>query len=113
MTILTCIRCPRGCQLQVDSDLNVQGAGCPQGISYAREEMTHPERTVTATVRLESSTLRRLPVKTREPVPKDKVPAVISALQRVHVKAPVRMGDVVLKDAADTGVDVVATRSVR
>lgn len=113
MRELTCIRCPRGCRLVAGEGLAVKGAGCPKGIAYAEEELTHPVRTVTATVRLKGASLARLPVRSREPVPREKVMPVIGALRGVQVSVPVETGDVVLADAAGTGVDIVATRSVR
>lgn len=112
MRKLICIRCPQGCRLQVDGDLNVRGAGCPRGVSYAQEELTRPIRTVTATVQLAGRSLARLPVKSRAPVPKEKVRDVVRALEGILVKAPVAIGDTVLADAAGTGIDIVATRSV-
>lgn len=111
MRELTCIRCPRGCRLAVAADLTVQGAGCPQGVTYAEEECTRPVRTVTATVRLLGGSLARLPVKSREPVPKEKVMAVVQALRTISAEAPLQAGDIVLPDAAGTGTDIVATRS--
>lgn len=113
MRELTCIRCPKGCRLQVEDNLQVQGAGCPKGISYAEEETTHPVRTVTATVRLQDAALSRLPVRSSAPVPKEKVMDVVQALQNVQMKAPVEIGSVVLANVSGTGVDIVATRSVR
>lgn len=50
--------------------------------------------------------------KTRSDIPKDAIFAVAAALKTVEVAAPVAIGDVVLPDAAGTGVDVIATKSV-
>ena len=48
-----CICCPCGCHLQVDpeNDYNVTGNACPNGAAYGREELTHPTRILTSTVR--------------------------------------------------------------
>ena len=51
-------------------------------------------------------------VKTKEDVPKDKVFDCVRALKGVTVKAPVHIGDVIVPDAAGTGVDIVATKNV-
>ena len=50
-----CICCPCGCHLQVDpeNDYNVTGNACPNGAAYGREELTHPTRIITSTVRAE------------------------------------------------------------
>ena len=46
---LTCIVCPRGCQLKVELAAdgkieNVEGFTCPRGKQYAIDECTHPMR---------------------------------------------------------------------
>lgn len=112
---LTCILCPRGCRLmalQEDHEVKVQGAGCPKGVDYAREELTSPVRIVTATVSLEGGTLTRLPVKTADPVPKKMVLPVAAALRHVSIQAPVKAGETVADNIAGTNTSVVATRSV-
>lgn len=110
---LTCINCPMGCQLTVtlegDTIVKVEGQTCPRGEAYAHTEITAPVRTVTTTVALQGGPVAMLPVKTAAPVPKGAVPAVLKALKAVTVTAPVHIGDVVLPNAAGTGVAVVAT----
>lgn len=112
---LTCIRCPLGCQISVTLEAgevgSVTGNSCPRGEAYARQEVTHPVRTVTTTVPvLGSATERMLSVKTAGDIPKDKVRACMAELARVTARAPVEIGDVVLADVCGTGVDVVATK---
>ena len=50
----------------------------------------------------------RLPVRTAELVPKSKVKEIVEALRGLTVRAPVRRGEVVVRDVAGTGVDVIA-----
>ena len=109
-----CICCPCGCHLQVDpeNDYNVTGNACPNGAAYGREELTHPTRILTSTVRVEGGLYSRCPVKTAQAVPKEKMTEVVAALDRVTLHAPVRTGQVVLTDVCGTGVDIVATRNL-
>ena len=51
-------------------------------------------------------------VRTADEVRKEKVFDVARALGAVTVRAPLHIGDVVLADAAGTGVAVVATKEV-
>ena len=62
---IICICCPRGCHLQVDpeNDYNVTGNACPNGAAYGKEELTHPTRILTSTVRAEGGRYPRCPVK--------------------------------------------------
>lgn len=116
--ILICIGCPLGCRLTAELDgetvVSVSGNTCKRGDEYARRECTAPERTVCGTVRITgASHTPTLSVRTAFPVPKEKVMAVAEEMRRCTVQAPVSIGDVVVSDAAGTGVPLLATRSVR
>ena len=112
MKELICILCPRGCRLQVDDELNVTGNFCPRGIAYARTEMTNPTRVLTSTVKIKSKNAVRLSVKTSQAVPKGKMFDCMRELDKVMVEAPIRIGDVIVYNICETGVDVVATKDI-
>ena len=110
--LLTCIVCPKGCPMTVTlSDkgevLEVRGNTCPRGKTYAESECTHPVRTVTSTVMCEGGAI--VSVKTASAVPKEKMFEVIEALRTVKAPSDTKIGDVIIKNVAATGVDVVAT----
>lgn len=111
---LICINCPMGCPLTVKLEgpdiVSITGQTCKRGEVYARKEITNPTRIVTSTVPVEGGTADMVSVKTKEDIPKDKIFACVKALKGVTAKSPVRIGDVILKDAAGTGVDIVATK---
>ena len=111
---LICICCPKGCHLRVDTanDYAVTGNACPNGAAYGKEELTHPTRIITSTVRITGGLYPRCPVKTAQAVPKEKMTEVMAALDRVTLHAPVCTGQVVLADVCGTGVDIVATRNL-
>lgn len=116
---LTCIGCPLGCRLDVLLDDTgavsmVTGNTCPNGEKYARKEVTAPTRIVTSSVHVYGSRTgeRMVPLKTASDVPKDKIMDVIRDLAGVSVPCPVNIGDVILKDVAGTGVEVIATKHV-
>ena len=112
MRELICINCPRGCRLKVDDDFNVTGNFCPRGVIYAKNELTHPVRTLTSTVKVQSTLERRLPVKSCEPLPKEKVFEAVKELDKVLVQVPVHIGDVVVKNVAGTGINIVSTKNI-
>ena len=113
---LTCIGCPMGCSLTAEVEgsqvVSVTGNTCKVGEKYARKELTNPTRIVTSTVRVEGGTLGAVSVKTAGDIPKGKMLDCVRALKDVVVKAPVSIGQVVLEDAAGTGVSVVATKNI-
>ena len=112
---LTCIRCPIGCLLAVKTDgeeIFVSGNTCPRGKEYGIKEVTNPTRTVTSSVKVYGGTLPLVSVKTRTDVPKGKIFAVMEEIKQATVAAPVYTGDVIIRDVASTGSDIVATRTV-
>lgn len=73
MANIICIVCPKGCRLTVDENtLAVTGNGCPRGAEYGKNELTHPVRVVTSTVRVEGADICRCPVKTAAACPRRK-----------------------------------------
>ena len=115
---MICINCPRGCELEVTggpqfpaAEIKVTGNACPRGEEYGRSELVNPTRMVTGLVRV-AGMRKPLPVKTKTAVPKGKIDAVLFALHQTTVQLPVKIGDVIIPDVAETGVDVVATANM-
>ena len=110
---LTCIVCPVGCRISAAMDENgevteIRGNSCPRGASYARAECTDPKRMVTSTVRMKDDGLPPVPVKTDIPVPKAMVMDCMREINRFRASAPVREGDVLIRNILGTGASVVA-----
>lgn len=117
VTELTCISCPLGCPLRVETDsegkvIAVTGNTCKRGEDYGRREVTAPMRTVTSTVRVIGGIAPVVSVRTRGDIPKGKIFEVMEAVRRTAAQAPVRLGDVIAADVAHTGVDLIATKGV-
>lgn len=109
---LTCIVCPKGCELTValaddGTVLEISGHTCPRGKDYAYSECTAPVRTVTSTVRCEDGEV--VAVKTSRPVPKEKIFEVMAEINSARADNGVKIGDVIIKGVAGTDSDVVAT----
>ena len=113
---LTCINCPMGCLVTVELDgdtvVSVSGHTCPRGETYARKEVVSPTRIVTSTVRVEGGARERVACKTASDIPKGKIADVMADINAAVVTAPVHIGDVLIENAAGTGVPVVATANV-
>ena len=116
MKQLVCIGCPLGCNLQVtiedDHTISVTGNTCPRGADYARKEMTDPRRIVTSSVKVTGGHLASVSVKTESDIPKGKIFDCVKALREVELTAPVSIGQIVLRNVADTGVNVIATKNI-
>ncbi|MCR5155398.1 MAG: DUF1667 domain-containing protein [Butyrivibrio sp.] len=113
---LTCIGCPMGCLLTVTLDngevTEVKGNTCAKGDIYARKEVVNPTRIVTSTVKIVGGDKERVSVKTANDIPKSKIFEVMKDIDAAVVKAPAKIGDVLVENVAGTGVNVIATRNV-
>lgn len=113
---LICIGCPLGCLVTVMMNqgkvTDITGYTCKRGEDYARKEVLNPTRIVTSVVYIDSLTEKMLPVKSAQDVPKEKIFDVMEELRSVRMKAPVRMGDTVLENVAQTGVTVIAAKEI-
>nr|WP_302666496.1 DUF1667 domain-containing protein [uncultured Agathobaculum sp.] len=114
MTNLICITCPKGCHLTVDeeNDYAVTGNACPRGAEYARNELLHPVRMITSTVRVQGAAIPRLPVKTDKPLPKEKMFDCMQLINTLDVQAPVKVGQVLAANILGTDVNIVATKTL-
>ncbi len=113
---LTCIGCPLGCLITVtienDEITGITGNTCKRGEIYAGKEVTNPTRIVTSSVEVTGGTKPIVSVKTASDIPKGKIFEVMKSLKGITVAAPVRIKDVILADAAGTGVSIIATKNV-
>ena len=111
---LICISCPMGCHLKVDAEnKTVTGNTCKRGEMYGINEVTNPVRVITSTVRVGNGELPVVPVKTNNPSPKGLNFKCMEEINKAVVNAPVKIGDVVIKNVLGTGVDILATRNVK
>jgi CxxC motif-containing protein len=113
---MICITCPKGCSLDVTREgqtiVKIKGNGCKRGETYAKAELSDPRRMVASTVKIGGAIHPQLPVATSAPFPKPRIKELLFELRKVELQAPVKMGDVLLKDVLGTGVDVIASRDM-
>lgn len=115
---MICIVCPIGCHVTIEKDENrpsgykVTGHTCKRGEEYSIKELTNPTRIITSTVKIKNAHLKMLPVKTNDGIPKGKNYECMKVINEVEVEAPIKAGDIIIKDILGTGVDVVASRSI-
>lgn len=113
---ITCIVCPIGCKILVKTDgiqfEIVGGNKCKRGIEYARSEALDPRRMLTTSVLVNNGEWPLVSVKSSKPIPKEKLFSVLKEVRGTAVKAPVKSGQTIIKNAANTGIDIVATKTV-
>lgn len=117
-----CTTCPSECLLTVeverDADGNVAevhsvtGNSCPRGDKFAHQELTCPMRVLTTTVAVSGGDETLLPVRTVEAIPLALHAQAMNLIRGLVVEAPIRMGDVVLKNLLDTNINLIASMDI-
>jgi len=114
---ITCIVCPIGCKIIVKTDgekINlIDGNKCKRGLDYVRSEALDPRRVLTTSVLVKNGEWPLVSVKTTKPVPKKKIFVVLEEIKDIKVSAPVKIGQRIIKNVAETNIDVVSTKSVK
>ncbi len=112
----TCIVCPIGCEIEVtfkdEKILSITGNRCVRGKEFVLQELKNPLRVLTTTVRIKNGEYAVLPVRTDRPIPRNKIFDIMKEVSKIEVNAPVKMYDIVKKNIAGTGANLVATRSM-
>jgi CxxC motif-containing protein len=111
---IICIGCPLGCEttLKIDDQgegVKISGYKCKEGRNYVLEEHRNPVRVLTATVLTQNSIRPLFPVRTNRPLLKTQLKEAAKAIVGVKVKPPIRVGQIILSNLMNTGVDVIAT----
>lgn len=112
---LTCIGCPLGCPIKVTFDddkiASVEGNTCKRGYEYAVNEVTDPKRTLTSTVKV-SNRDEMLSVKTDKAISFPLIDKVMEKLRNVKVKAPIKIGDIILENCDGKNTNIIATKNI-
>lgn len=117
-----CTTCPSECLLTVEIKHDADGAivevhsvtgnSCPRGDTFAHQELTCPMRVLTTTVAVSGGDEALLPVRTAEAIPLALHAQAMDLIRSLVVKAPIRMGDVVLPNLLNTGIDLIASMDI-
>jgi CxxC motif-containing protein len=108
----TCIVCPTCCNLETDGG-DVNGARCPKGEAFARQEMVSPLRVITTTVRCATPKgVRMVPVKTACPVPLALIPELMKQVRALRLSEIPAIGTVLKKGSPSEPVEWMVTGEV-
>lgn len=112
----TCIICPNGCEITAEYEgaevRAIEGAACPKGKDYVRQELTDPRRNIATSIPVEGGELPLVSVRLDRPIPKGEIFPVLERINRLRVKAPTAIGQVVLADVGGLGANVIITKKV-
>lgn len=77
-----------------------------------KDENTEKKDILTTLVRVKGSKVKVVSVKSTEPIEKRLFLECSKVLGMIYVSAPVSKGDLVCKNILNTGVDIIATKSI-
>lgn len=111
---IICVVCPLACRVIVNIDeegnvINVTDNQCKEGKEYAINECKFPGRVLTTTVLTESSGCKLLPVRSDKLIPKNRLLECAHFLAKARVKPPVKIGKIIVRNIAGTGVNMLST----
>ncbi|HPO28147.1 MAG TPA: DUF1667 domain-containing protein [Petrotogaceae bacterium] len=114
---IVCVQCPMGCKLKIIMDeenkiSDISGYTCERGKQYAVQEITDPKRIIPSSIKVVNGELPLVSVKTDRPVSKKLISEIMLIIKKSAVTAPVKVGQVLVKNILGTGADIVATRQV-
>ena len=112
----TCVTCPVGCEVDVEvkdgNIISMKGNKCDKVKEFVLQELKEPMRVFTTIVRIKGAKYVMLPVRTDKPIPKRLFTQAIEQLASIELQAPVHISDVIVKDVAGSGANIVATRTM-
>ena len=110
---ITCIVCPRGCRMTAEirgETITVTGHSCPRGEKHALDEILHPVRSLTSIVRVSNRPDTMVSVKSENPIPVNKIFAVMEKIHATTAEAPIAIGDCILDNIC--GTRIIATKEI-
>jgi len=118
---LICVICPNGCELEVEYEIpdgkisvkGISGELCKKGPKWAERELVSPVRTVCSSVFVEGGELPLVSIRTQTPIPLERIRDLMEEIKALKVKAPVKMGQVLLENPKGMNTKIIATREVR
>lgn len=113
---IICVTCPKGCTLKILHEgnqlIDVLESGCKRGKEYAICELTDPRRMVASSVKVKNGLHPLVPVYTASAFPKPLISQLSIVLREIELTAPVYINQVVLSNAINTGIDILASRDL-
>lgn len=113
----TCIICPNGCAMQAkiaenNEILSVSGHMCKRGEQYIRQEILDPKRNIATSILVENGELPLASVRLSDAIPKKRIFDVMAEINKQKVPAPTKIGQIVIENVLDLGVDVIITKEI-
>ncbi|MBD3211780.1 MAG: DUF1667 domain-containing protein [Candidatus Lokiarchaeota archaeon] len=114
---IRCIVCPTGCEIEVketpEGEVTFEGYTCKRGLEYAKQEFYEPKRVLTTTIRVVNGFLPLVPVRVDKAIPKEKLNDALEEIAKTVVKAPIKMGDILIENVVGQDANIIASRDMK
>ena len=114
---IICTICPMGCHITVEGEndtvTSITGNTCKRGEQYASTEFAHPVRILTSTIKTDCEKHPLVAVRSEKPVPKEKMMECMDEIRKCRAVTPIHVYDVLIENVCGTGINIVATGSVK
>ena len=108
---IICVVCPSSCHITVEGEgediRKVEGYTGNRGKEYAASEFAKPVRMLSTTVKASGYVSPVIAVRSNRPIPKELQFACMDVIRNTEVKAPFKVGRVVIENILDTGADII------
>jgi len=113
---VVCILCPVGCRIIVETEdgevVRIDNAGCERGKDYSLQEIRSPVRDFFTTIRVADGKPPLVSVRSTKPIPRNMLILCAAELAKRIIQAPVKIGDIIVENIMNLGVDIIATKDV-
>jgi CxxC motif-containing protein len=114
-----CVVCPNGCVIDAEfipgskpKLISFANAGCSKGERWIKQEIETPMRTISTSVLVKGGDYVCASVRTKTPIPLERVMDVMDALKDIVIEAPVHIGQTIISSPAGIDAEIIATREV-
>lgn len=113
----TCILCPNSCDIEIEIDknleiLDIEGAKCNRGLSYVKQELVMPMRSIATSVAIKNGELELASVKLDKNIPINMIFEVMDLVKLMVFEAPVYKGQIACKNILNTDCNLIFTKTV-
>jgi CxxC motif-containing protein len=110
---IVCKSCTAKCRMVYEPQSGkLTGNKCPRGEAFAKAYSPEAVKVRTYLVPVENGYMKRMALRTDEPIGERLSEIVEAALKPVVVTAPVEAGATVFRNVGGSGVDLIATRKM-
>ena len=88
------------------------GAMCKRGDAYVNQEVVDPKRNIATSVKVIGGDIPLVSVRITDVIPKKEIFNVMDEIKKIEAVAPVKIGQILIEDVLNLGVDVIATKDV-